>query len=128
MQVDLSPHWKTTDKDVYFIHNFTDVRAKVEFLTAGDSIKNTTLLTTANALKQTGVNVVYNDTAVREMHFLLNGKNQSRSQLVIKGYRCDGPCLPAIVKANITGPLRLWSQPTTWKTGRVPLAGEDAEV
>jgi hypothetical protein len=46
MQVTLSPHWKPTDKDIYIIHNFTDVRAKVDFLTAGDSIKNTTLLQT----------------------------------------------------------------------------------
>ncbi len=51
MQVDLSPRWKPTDKDVYIIHNFTDVRAKVEFLTGGDNIKNTTLLTTSNALR-----------------------------------------------------------------------------
>lgn len=128
MQVDLSPHWKPTDKDIYLIHNFTDVRAKIEFLTGGDSILNKTLLTTSNALRQTGTNVVYNDTSVREMHYVINGKNKTRSQLVIKGYRCDGPCLPAISKVNITGPLRLWSEPTTWKTGKVPLEGEDAEV
>ncbi len=40
MQVDLSPHWKPTDKSVYFMHNFTDVRAKVDFLTGGDNIQN----------------------------------------------------------------------------------------
>jgi len=44
MQVTLSEHWKPTDKDVYIIHNFTDVRARVDFLTAGDNIKNTTLV------------------------------------------------------------------------------------
>jgi hypothetical protein len=38
MQVDLSPHWKPTDKDLYLIHNFTDVRAKIDFLTGGDNI------------------------------------------------------------------------------------------
>jgi hypothetical protein len=43
MQIDLSPHWKTTDKDVYFVHNFTDVRAKYDFLTGRDNIKNGTI-------------------------------------------------------------------------------------
>jgi hypothetical protein len=38
MQIDFSPHWKTTDRDVYFVHNFTDVRAKMDFLTGGDNI------------------------------------------------------------------------------------------
>jgi hypothetical protein len=51
MQIDLSPHWKTTDKDVYLVHNFTDVRAQIDFLTGGDNIKNQSLLTTNNALK-----------------------------------------------------------------------------
>jgi hypothetical protein len=43
MQIDFSPHWKTTDKDVYFVHNFTDVRAKYDFLTGRDNIKNGTI-------------------------------------------------------------------------------------
>jgi len=47
MQVTLSPHWKTDDKDVYIIHNFTDVRARVDFLTHGANVKNTSLLTAA---------------------------------------------------------------------------------
>ena len=38
MQIDLSPHWKPTDKDLYLIHNFTDVRAKIDFLTGRDNI------------------------------------------------------------------------------------------
>jgi hypothetical protein len=40
MRVDLGATWKPTDKDVYIIHNFTDVRAKVDFLTGNDNIKN----------------------------------------------------------------------------------------
>lgn len=113
---------------MYFVHNFTDVRTKVEFLTGGDSIKNTSLLTTAASALQMGANVVYNATAVREMHFLINGKNETKKQLVIKGYRCDGSCLPAIAKVNITGPLRLWSDPKTWPNGVLPKEGEDVEV
>ncbi len=44
MQVTLSPHWNPNDKDLYLVHNFTDVRAKFDFLTGKDNIKNLTLL------------------------------------------------------------------------------------
>ncbi len=60
MRISKSHHWKATDKDVYIIHNFTDVRAKVDFLTGGDNIQNMTLLPTNNAPKQFGANIVYN--------------------------------------------------------------------
>jgi hypothetical protein len=32
MQVSLSPHWKPTDKDVYIVHNFTDLRPRIDFI------------------------------------------------------------------------------------------------
>jgi hypothetical protein len=38
MQCDLSPRWSPADKDLYLIHNFTDVRVKMDFLTGGDNI------------------------------------------------------------------------------------------
>lgn len=38
MQVTQSYQWKPTDKDLYLIHNFTEVRAKVDFITGGDII------------------------------------------------------------------------------------------
>ena len=44
MQVDLSSRWEENDKNVYLVMNFTDVRAKVEFLANGkDVIENRTL-------------------------------------------------------------------------------------
>lgn len=47
MQMDLSERWSTSDKDVYFIFNHTDVRSKVEFRNVADNlvIDNYTLVT-----------------------------------------------------------------------------------
>ena len=91
------------------IHNFTDVRAKFDFLTGKDNIKNLTLLSSNSAVLQTGANVVYNDTSVRQIHFLINGKNDTRNPLVIAGYRCDGPCLAAVSNVAIDVNQKLWS-------------------
>lgn len=45
MQVTLASPWSPTDKSVYIIHNFTDVRAKVDFIMPkGDIVPNATLL------------------------------------------------------------------------------------
>lgn len=43
MQISLSPRWKETDKRIYLVMNFTDVRAKVEIITGGEIIENNTL-------------------------------------------------------------------------------------
>lgn len=128
MRIDFSPHWKATDKDVYFIHNFTDVRAKVDFLTGGDNIQNQTILATNNAPKQTGVNIVYNDTATREIHYIINGKNASRTSLIMQCHRCIGPCIPAVQNQLIETNIRYWSKPESWTSNRVPLEGEDVVV
>ncbi len=59
--------------------NFTDVREKVEILAGGDVIPNRTLIEKAATKWETGDNVIYNETAVREIHLNINGKNSSRS-------------------------------------------------
>jgi hypothetical protein len=128
MQIDLSPHWKPTDKDVYFIHNFTDVRAKIDFLTGGENIKNETILSNNNAPKQTGVNIVYNDTATREIHFMINGKNASRTTINMVCHRCVGPCIPAVNKVAVEENIRYWSKPESWTSKKVPLENEDVIV
>jgi len=79
-------------------------------------------------LRETGANSLFNDTATRELHFIINGKNSSRTNLVMQSYRCIGPCLPAIAAQVIETNVRLWSNPASWKSGKVPLAGEDVVV
>jgi hypothetical protein len=51
MWIDLSPLWSPADKDLYLIHNFTDTRSKIDFLTGGDNILSGSLLSTSNAPK-----------------------------------------------------------------------------
>lgn len=77
MRFDLSSRWTTTDKNLYLVHNFTDIRAQVEFKTAGLTIENGTLLDKASTEWETGDNVVYNETN-REIHFAINGKNPAK--------------------------------------------------
>jgi len=44
LQITRSPRWQETDKNVYLLFNFTDVREKVEVITAGSIIENKTLI------------------------------------------------------------------------------------
>ncbi len=104
------------------------MRAKFDFLTGKDNIKNLTLLSSDAKVLQTGANVVYNDTSMRQIHFILNGKNATRNPMVIAGYRCDGPCIAAVTNVAIDANQKLWSQASSWKSGKVPLAGENVVV
>lgn len=112
--------------------NFTDVREKVEIITAGDTIENMTLLnkTTKNTpqLLETGDNTIYNDTATREIHLYLNGKNSSRSRVIMKGYRCVDSCFGAIEDMPLETTVRLWSNPDSWPKGVLPREGENVEI
>lgn len=45
-----------------------------------------------NSDLQTGDNVVYNETADRIMYTVINGKNSTKTDLVMKGTRCIGSC------------------------------------
>jgi hypothetical protein len=78
MSVDISSSpWQSTDKNIYIFHNFTDVRARVAFNMNGnpkDVVENATLITKTSSQWVTGDNVVYNES-VREIHYVLNGKN-----------------------------------------------------
>ncbi len=43
MQFDLSQRWTETDKPILFMHNFTDVRESIDFITGNELIENNTL-------------------------------------------------------------------------------------
>jgi hypothetical protein len=95
-QITRSPKWLETDKNVHLVFNFTDVREKVEVMAGGEIIENKTLISKAASKWETGDNVIYNDTAVREIHLNVNGKNASRSIIKMVGYRCVGSCIKGI--------------------------------
>jgi len=78
-----------------------------------------------------GQNVLYNDSSVKEFHLVLNGKNNSAwTKVFLKANRCPGgQCQLALVeKKEVEKTERLWSDPKSWTSGKVPLAGEDVEV
>lgn len=116
------------------MHNFTDIRAKVDFIVSSTALKpekilNETLLSAVASVRQTGANVVYNDTSVRQIHYLINGKNSTRRQIKMVAYRCNGACLAATTPQIAVEPtVRLWSNPTTWPSEKVPQDGDDVEI
>ena len=134
MQIDLSQRWISTDNNINLVFNFTDARAKFDTITGGYNVPNGTLVTTNEALLQTGDNVLYNETEIRQYHLLINGKNASRTNVRLIANRCDGPCpLPNITEFNNTNvtvepKLCRWSDPRSWLSGHVPLDGESVEV
>ena len=72
---ELSPLWAQTDKNVDITTNFTDVRMAVNFTdNHGEFIVNRTYLRPPEKMV-TGMNVIYNQTEVREIHWVINGKH-----------------------------------------------------
>lgn len=65
--------------------NHTDIRAKVEFnftdFSPHISVANNTLFSKAKSDLESGDNVVFNDTSVREIHTVINGKNPDKHNL-----------------------------------------------
>ena len=108
--------------------NFTDVREAVEVKTGGGLIPNNTMNTKNAADYQTGDNVIYNDTARREIHVVINGKNKTKSSIVFNGLRCVYSCLPGKPSIPIETDERLWSNASSWTSGKVPVANESVEI
>ena len=102
--------------------NFTDVRAEVLVTAGGQRIDNYTLSNKTDPDDwQSGDNDILNDTETREIRFVLNGKNKSKSNIVMTGARCaGGPCIaplpPTVPTENFT---RRWSDPNSWTVGTV---------
>lgn len=119
------------------VFNFTEPRAKID-VTIGssstDKIPNGTLVFNPQNIWQSGYNVLYNDTSIQQFQIAFNGKNNSKSIVVMNAARCDGACpLPNITEFNGTGPGTTtkacrWSDPNSWLSGHVPLDGETVEV
>ena len=74
--------------------NFTDVRKQVNVTSGAQLIQNETLTKKSYDTLMTGDNIIYNDTATREIHVVFTGKNSSRNSVKMVGSRCIGPCLP----------------------------------
>jgi hypothetical protein len=95
-------------------------------------VPNETLTTKAPADYETGDNIVYNDTATRQFHVVVNGKNSSKNDVTITGYRCVGACSAGVTAKPIETIIRLWSVASSWDfngvAGHVPLVDEDVVI
>jgi hypothetical protein len=77
MQVGLSERWAESDKSIYFVHNFTDVRAAMDVSVNGMSIESPNFINDTIGFPkdyQLGNNVLYEENEIREFHFIVNGK------------------------------------------------------
>ena len=73
MTLTLSERWQETDKSIYLVHNFTDVRAGIEVRYNGELVENNTITSNINDALP-GHNLVLNDTETREFYMIVNGK------------------------------------------------------
>jgi len=77
LTVTIGERWEVEDQSIYFFHNFTDVRVENKFTLPGGWVMPNNTIAANPADWQFGQNLVLNETAIRETHFIINGKNQS---------------------------------------------------
>lgn len=132
MQLSLSQRWEDTDKPIYLVHNFTDVRQAIEVRLNGNLIENNTIAA-SNSEWKAGHNLVLNDTETRELHLIVNGFNQSsnpllESNILLNGIRCVGSCTEDIVEVETESEFRYWSDVKNWPNETLPKEGDDVHV
>lgn len=80
LTITASERWEDWDKSIYLVHNWTDVRQAIDFKigingrTNGWTKENDTIDADPNNWVF-GQHVIYNETAARETHIIINGKN-----------------------------------------------------
>jgi hypothetical protein len=131
LTVVLSEKWEETDKALWLVHNYTDVRSNITLYdkSANITYENNTISGTDLSLPDTfttGQNVHYEDNNTREFHFVINGKglNGNEKVLNLAGIRCSGSCVEEIVEVDtVENTTRYWSDPNSWPNGTVPTSG-----
>jgi hypothetical protein len=97
MTVHLSERWVESDQSIYFVHNFTDVRQQMDVSINNLPIDSPNFLNDTIGFPkdyQFGNNVLYNDTEIREWHFIVNGKEPVEGEMTdwhemkVKMHRC----------------------------------------
>jgi hypothetical protein len=128
MSVQLSENWETTDDQIVFNMNFTDVREAVNFTTSGTQVMNDTIISGDNFL---GYNLVRNDTETRDITFVVNYHDESAGRnLLITGHKCfSGVCDNGVVEeVEMEAGSRLWSDPLNWPGEVLPAEGDDVII
>ena len=132
MKFEASERWLDTDLNTYFNLNFTDRREAIEFTDLYGSqevIAEGGLETIAAELLETGDNALYNETEVRQLEFVVNGKNPDKRGIKMTGIRCIGGCdTNNDGDDDNYGPEIMWSDPASWDSGVLPVFDDDVEI
>lgn len=140
LKITQSTKWEQTDRPVYLVHNFSDVRAAIDVqVNDGAKILNETIKEdyTEADLSTTGHNIVYNNSdhaphGEMALHLILAGKDATPGRektIQLTGHRCIGPCLSAVLDKPIETEYRLWSKVASWGAGgKIPAADEDVMI
>jgi hypothetical protein len=133
----LSERWEANDKNIIFIHNFTDVREDYIVKAGGEERLNATLPAPASITDNFNPGDWYFNNDTEYFYVGVNGKNSSDlySEFTIKleGVRCVDSCfeivLDGINDTNETmSTAMLWSDPKSWPNGTVPVEGDDIHI
>jgi hypothetical protein len=124
--------WNDAHQGVQMMMPHYDQRVQVDFKpNKGELQANNTILETSGDDLTMGMNVVYNDTETRLMHFIVNGRDGS-NKMDITGHRCIEHCdMPDPDDDDEEkAPLGLWSNPATWTNlpNRIPQEGDDVII
>jgi hypothetical protein len=131
MRVELSDAWETTDYNVLVNMNFTDVREAVNFTVATGQIEDKTYINKPPTDYALGDNWVQNATEIREFDFVINYADEDRGRdMTILGLRCVLGFCPTddVEEVELETGSRLWSDPTNWPNGELPVEGDDVQV
>lgn len=139
MKIELSERWDTNDHPVYFVHNFTDIRAKYDTDFNGVEMANDTIGMFPKDYIS-GQNILFEETEIREFHWVVSGKQPvegkmtDNRKLKFVAHRCIGEAcniVPIAAECDGDDNKRLWSNPKDWDQNKefdVAPAGEGEDL
>ena len=131
MQIKRSRHYRMNEEDFTLVFNHTDRRDDFTVTQNSAKIANVTSMPLLKSPKFYGTH--HHDLANSLWYLLVNGMPNdaglgAQSTLDIKTTRCVSGCAPVAEDGTIEERVRYWSVATDWDTGKVPVAGDDAEI
>jgi len=139
MSIEIGQRWEPSDDPIYFVHNFTDVRVEYDVTFNDEVVANDSIAIGAQDYKS-GQNVLYNETEVREFHWVVTGKYLEEGKytknriLNFAAHRCKVNCFDEPPPGSpIEDEPRYWSIMEHWSQNRdeampLPAEGESFKV
>jgi hypothetical protein len=123
MTMTLSNRWTAADEPVRFHSTHIDVRQAINFYDVNNGneiVANMTYFSDNSS----GTNYVYNDTETREFGWRATVANGGGNSIRMEGIRCVADCEDELGPEEPLGEAKLWSDPTSWPSGEVPVSGD----